>query len=151
MDDRMERSQQGMEQLIKNFKSSPIFSKAAVSQKFVMYGAAILFLAALLLVRSTNLLIRPQKARPATPDLKKPATRSFKTPPRKPGGTMHDSEHVALLIYQQFGIRCNSNGQLQLQHPIGMYTPQSQIPTVHSDTVPITSLWDSVIWTGMNG
>lgn len=70
-----------------HIKSSPVIQEAVANPKLAAYGAAFLVLTAWLLVRVTQYLTKaPERSRPSTPDLEKPASgRSFKAPPRKPG------------------------------------------------------------------
>jgi hypothetical protein len=62
---------------------------ASNEPKIILYGAASLALFVWLLIRATHLLKEPQRSRPATPDLEKPAVRSFKAAQREPGGLLH--------------------------------------------------------------
>jgi hypothetical protein len=86
MGERIERCLQWAGQLVDQAKSSPLVQKPAGDPKIVIYGAALLAVLAYLLIRATQFLKKPQTSRPATPDLEKPAVRSFKAPQRKPGG-----------------------------------------------------------------
>jgi hypothetical protein len=88
MGERVQRCQQWIEQAVEHMKSSTMFDKASSNPKLAFYGAAILAALGWLLMRATKLLEKPQKSRQTTPDLEKPAARSFKTPQRKPGGTL---------------------------------------------------------------
>jgi hypothetical protein len=92
MDKRVERCRQWAKEVVEHTKPSRILQKAASDPKMVIYGAAFLAILTWLLIRATKLLKKPQSSRPATPDLEKPAARSFKTPPRKPGGKVHEPE-----------------------------------------------------------
>ena len=86
MGDRMERCRQWAGQLVDQAKASALLQKAAGDPKTLIYGAAFLALLTWLLVQATQHLKKPQTSRPATPDLEKPAARSFKAPQRELGG-----------------------------------------------------------------
>ena len=88
MDGRIEKCRHWAKQVIKQTKSSQIFEQAAKDPKIVFYGVAFLAVLAWLFFRATRLLKNPKPSRAATPDLEKPATKSFKTPQRKHGGKM---------------------------------------------------------------
>lgn len=85
------------EQTVSHIKSSPVIQKAVDSPKLAVYGAAFLVLISWLLVRVTHHLTKaPERSRPSTPDLEKPASgRSFKAPPRKAGGLLCLPNRVA--------------------------------------------------------
>ena len=86
MSERMERCRQWAGQLVDQAKSLPLVQKTVGDPKIFIYGAALLAVLAYVLIRATQLLKNPQTSRPATPDLEKPAVRSFKAPQRKAGG-----------------------------------------------------------------
>jgi hypothetical protein len=86
MGERVETCRQWVGRLIETTRSSTILHKATSDPKVVIFGAGLLAVITWLLIRATKLLTKPQTSRPATPDLEKPAARSFKAPLRKPGG-----------------------------------------------------------------
>lgn len=51
-----------------------------------LYALLITCFSLWIIAKGTALIKRPTRSRPNTPDLEKPATRSFKAPPREPGG-----------------------------------------------------------------
>lgn len=73
-------------QLVDHATSSTIYRNAASDPKVIMYGAALFAIFAWLLFRATKLLKETKTSRSVTPDLEKPAARSFKAPLREPGG-----------------------------------------------------------------
>jgi hypothetical protein len=85
----MQRCHEIVEQTVGHFKSSSVVQNIVANPKFAVYGAGLLFLASWVLVQATQYLKRsPERSRPLTPDLEKPAARSFKAAPRKPGGLL---------------------------------------------------------------
>ena len=89
MDGSIERCRHLAKQLVEQIKSSAMIQQAGSNTQTVAYGAVFLAVLTWLLVRLTNLLKKSQRSRPATPDLEKPAARSFKAPTRMPGGWLH--------------------------------------------------------------
>jgi hypothetical protein len=73
-------------------KGLPVIQRAIENPKLVLYGIAVLLLTTWLLIRATQFLTKPTHSRSATPDLEKPASRSFKGPQRKPGGLYYPAE-----------------------------------------------------------
>lgn len=71
---------------IEGMGSSSSSNVTAANPRILFYGIAILGIASWLFVRALQFLKKPAKYRPGTPDLEKPASRSFKAPQRKPGG-----------------------------------------------------------------
>ncbi|KAL3427506.1 mannosyl transferase [Phlyctema vagabunda] len=68
-----------------NSQSEIILQKFTSNPKPFVYGAGLACLTVWLLLRATHILKNPVQGRPATPDLEKPAPRSFKAPQREPG------------------------------------------------------------------
>lgn len=82
-------------QAIEYTKASPITQRIMAEPRLAIYGAAIFAFTAWLLLRATRYLAKPPiRSRPSTPDLEKPAARSFKAPPREPGGLLHPSHMI---------------------------------------------------------
>lgn len=87
MDKRIEKCRAWAGEVLKQTKSSTVMQKADGNPKLVLYTAMLLALTSWLLVRIVKYLKKPSySSRPSTPDLEKPAARSFKAPLRKPGG-----------------------------------------------------------------
>jgi len=76
-----------MDRLIGHIRTSLTVHTFFGSPKAAFYSVAITCLAVLLVIRAVQIFKQPRQTRPATPDLEKPRSRSFKTPPRKPGGS----------------------------------------------------------------
>jgi hypothetical protein len=83
---RIQRCQEWAERFIAQGRSSSVVQEAAANPRRVLYGTIVIFFAIWLSSRAIKLLKKPMPSRPATPDLEKPAPRSFKAPPREPGG-----------------------------------------------------------------
>jgi hypothetical protein len=75
-----------MDQVNKYASSHPTFQAVTSDPKILLYAAAFFSLVVLLLTRLSQLFKKQTPARQNTPDLEKPAARSFKAPPRNPGG-----------------------------------------------------------------
>jgi hypothetical protein len=83
---RMQRCREWAKTLSAQIKSPELIQKVTSNPKVAIYGPVLLCLTTWLLIRIALFLKKPQPSRPATPDLEKPAVRSFKAPERKPGG-----------------------------------------------------------------
>lgn len=81
----MQRCQEWAEKLIDQTRSFSPMHEAAFNSRSIPFGALTICFAIWLLFRAIKFLKEPVISRPATPDLEKPASRSFKAPARKPG------------------------------------------------------------------
>ncbi len=80
---------------VEKVKTSSSFQNIARNPKFALYGVAILCLVTWLTVRAIKFLKTPTTKTPLTPDLEQTTARSFKAPPRKPGGMYLPSSYLA--------------------------------------------------------
>lgn len=81
----VERCQEWATNLIDETQSSSFVQEAKVNPKATTVVIGALCCTLWLLSRMISVLKTPAVGRPATPDLEKPAARSFKAPARKPG------------------------------------------------------------------
>jgi hypothetical protein len=84
MVEHIKNSREWASQLAEKTRASSWFQEAVASPRIVTYGAALLVVTVLLVVRATQYFTKvPISRRPSRTDLEK---RSFKAPQRKPGG-----------------------------------------------------------------
>ncbi|OWP03569.1 hypothetical protein B2J93_7587 [Marssonina coronariae] len=86
MDNRAAGHREWASKTVERMKFSTVMWTAAGSPKLVLYGALLLVITLWLFTRTVQYLKKPSRSsRPTTPDIEKPAGRSFKAPPRKTG------------------------------------------------------------------
>jgi hypothetical protein len=81
-----ERCHEWAGKFIDQARSSPLVNEAHANPKTIIYVVIALCCTIWLVSRGIRFLKKPAARRPATPDLEKPALRSFKAPQREPGG-----------------------------------------------------------------
>jgi len=140
MGEQIQKSREWAAQLVEKARSSSRFQEVVASPRIVTYGAALLVLTILLVVRATQYFAKvPISRRPSRTDLEK---KSFKAPSRKPGGIDPPSPNNFHTNTSKYGNLWNSNGQQPSLLKIGTCIPRNQLHTGLSDMALTISPWD---------
>ncbi|RDW79532.1 hypothetical protein BP6252_04170 [Coleophoma cylindrospora] len=79
------RCREYAERIVEQASAHPFYQQVTSNPKYALYGLGLSCIALWLLLRVAQAFRKPTTSRAATPDLEKPAARSFKAPPREPG------------------------------------------------------------------